>query len=113
LCHNDLLRANRVVSAGRLWALDWEYCAMASPWYDIAVVINGDSLSAPEADTLLKAYLGRAPDARERDTLHQYGCIYRYLELLWYLALDKPVLGPAAREEKSAALASMLAQRTR
>jgi thiamine kinase len=112
LCHNDLLRANRIVSAGRLWALDWEYCAMASPWYDIAVVINGDSLSAPEADTLLNAYLGRAPDASERDTLHQYGCIYRYLELLWYLALDKPVLGPAAREEKSAALASMLAQRS-
>ncbi len=112
LCHNDLLRANRIVSAGRLWAIDWEYCAMASPWYDIAVVINGDSLSAPEADALLNAYLGRAPDASERDALHQYGCIYRYLELLWYLALDNPVLEPAAREEKSAALATMLAQRT-
>ncbi len=94
LCHNDLLRANRIYSAGRLWALDWEYCAMASPWYDIAVVINGDSLSAPDADALLNAYLGRAPHAEERDTLHQYGCIYRYLELLWYLALDKPVLEP-------------------
>lgn len=112
LCHNDLLSANRIYSAGKLWALDWEYCAMASPWYDIAVVVNGDSLPAPETDALLNAYLGRAPNAKERDTLHRYGCIYRYLELLWYLALDKPVLGPDAIVEKSAALTGMLADRS-
>ncbi len=112
LCHNDLLRANRIYSAGRLWAVDWEYAAMASPWYDIAVVINGDSLSAPDTEALLNAYLGRAADERERDMLHQYGCIYRYLELLWYLALDKPVLEPGAIEEKSSALVTMLAQRS-
>ena len=112
LCHNDLLRANRIYSARKLWALDWEYAAMASPWYDIAVVINGDSLSASDAEALLNAYLGRAPDEKERDTLHQYGCIYRYLELLWYLALDTPVLRPSTIEEKSTALVHMLAQRT-
>ncbi len=113
LCHNDLLRANRIYSAGRLWALDWEYAAMASPWYDIAVVINGDSLPTPDIEAFLNAYLGRAPHEKERDTLYQYGCIYRYLELLWYLALDKPVLGPNAIEAKSTALVHMLAQRSR
>lgn len=112
LCHNDLLRANRIYSAGKLWALDWEYCAMGSPWYDIAVVVNGDSLSAPDTEALINTYLGRLPDARERHTLHQYGCIYRYLELLWYLALDKPVLAVGAIEEKSAALVNMLEQPT-
>jgi thiamine kinase len=112
LCHNDLLRANRIYSAGRLWAVDWEYAAMASPWYDIAVVINGDSLSAPDTEALLDAYLGRAADEREWDLLQQYGCIYRYLELLWYLTLDKPVLGADAIEEKSTALVTMLAQRS-
>jgi thiamine kinase len=111
LCHNDLLRANRISYAGRLWAIDWEYAAMASPWYDIAVVINGDSLSASDTETLLDAYLGRAPDETERDLLHQYGCIYRYLELLWYLALEKPVLEECAIKEKSSALVSMLAER--
>ena len=45
LCHNDLLRANRIYSGGKLWAIDWEYCAMASPWYDIAVIVNGDALN--------------------------------------------------------------------
>lgn len=111
LCHIDLLRANRIYSSGKLWALDWEYCAMASPWYDIAVVVNGDSLPEPDVEALLNAYLGRAPQAVERDTLHQYGCVYRYLELLWYLALDTPVLGADAIAEKSAALIDMLAQR--
>jgi thiamine kinase len=110
LCHIDLLRANRLYSGGTLWALDWEYCAMASPWYDIAVVVNGDEMSAPEADALLEAYLGRTPFAQERDTLHQYGCVYRYLELLWYLALERPVLQPDAIAAKSAALIAMLGQ---
>lgn len=113
LCHIDLLRANRLYSGGKLWALDWEYCAMASPWYDLAVVINGDALSAAEAEALLDAYLGRTASAEERDSLHQYGCIYRYLELLWYLALEKPVLEPQVIAEKSAALVAMLAERSR
>lgn len=111
LCHIDLLRANRLYSGGKLWALDWEYCAMASPWYDIAVVVNGDEMSAPEADALLAAYLGRAPHAEEYDALQQYGCVYRYLELIWYLALDRPVLTADTLAEKSAALLAMLARR--
>jgi thiamine kinase len=110
LCHNDLLRTNRIFHAGKLWALDWEYCGMGSPWYDIAVVIQGDALGMADTENLLKAYLGRAPDAGERATLYRYGCIYRYLELLWYLARDEPVLTETAIEEKSLALANMLAR---
>ena len=113
LCHGDLLASNRITSGGRLWALDWEYCAMASPWYDLAVVINGDTLPTADTTALLDAYLGRAPDAAELDLLHQYGCIYRYLELLWYMALDEPALQPAAFQEKCTALLSMVAQRSR
>lgn len=108
LCHNDLLRANRLYSGERLWALDWEYCAMASPWYDIAVVIHGDALPADEAKALLVAYLGRAPTAAEQRALHQYGCVYRYLELLWYLALEAPVLSADAIEARTQALANLL-----
>ena len=112
LCHNDLLQANRIYSAGRLWALDWEYCAMGSPWFDLAVVVNGDMLSTAETENLMNAYLGRAPDARERSLLYQFSCIYRYLELLWYLALEKPILNAGAIEEKSAALMKLLSQRS-
>jgi thiamine kinase len=110
LCHNDLLQANRIYSAGQLWAIDWEYCAMGSPWYDIAVVVNGDSLSATQTDELLAAYLGRPATSAEQLTLHQYGCVYRYLEILWYQTQDKPGLQPAALASKLTALESALAQ---
>ncbi len=85
---------------------------MGSHWYDLAVVVNGDLLSTAEAEALINTYLERAPDAQERSLLHQYSCIYRYLELLWYLALEKPVLNAAAIEEKSAALMNLLSQRS-
>jgi thiamine kinase-like enzyme len=108
LCHNDLLRANRIYSAGKLWAIDWEYCAMGSPWYDIAVIVNGDALSGDKTEALLYSYLGRAPNEQERVTLYRYSCIYRYLELLWYMALEKPILDALTVEEKVTALTSML-----
>ena len=112
LWSNALLQANRMHRAGRLWAIDWEYCDMGSPWYDLAVVANGDLLSEVETEALMTAYLGRTADAQERSLLDQYSCIYRYLELLWYLALEKPVLNAAAIEEKSAALINLLSQRS-
>lgn len=108
LCHNDLLRANRIYSGGKLWAIDWEYCAMASPWYDIAVIVNGDSLPEHTTEALLHSYLGRAPNDWERGTLYRYGCVYRYLEVLWYMALEKPILDAPTIGQKLAELNSML-----
>jgi thiamine kinase-like enzyme len=100
LCHHDLLRANRLYSGGRLLALDWEYSAMGNPWYDLAVVIAGDSLAAVEADRLLQAYLGRPASTGEYRLVLQLGCVYRYLELVWYLVQDHPSLDAALLQEK-------------
>ncbi len=100
LCHNDLLRANRVHSGGRLWAIDWEYSAMGDPLYDLAVVTCGDDLSQDHARRLLENYLQRSADTAEHTALLDYSAVYRYLELLWYLAQDHPQLNDA-RLEKS------------
>jgi thiamine kinase-like enzyme len=108
LCHNDLLRANRVYSGGKLWALDWEYCAMGSPLYDLAVIIHGDALDPGEATELVEAYLGNPADTATLDSLYAYGCIYRYLELLWYQALDKPMPEGQSAGEKLSELEDML-----
>jgi thiamine kinase len=108
LCHNDLLRANRIYSGGKLWAIDWEYCAMASPWYDIAVIVNGDAMSELTREAMLYSYLGRAPNDWERVTLHRYSCVYRYLELLWYMALEKPILDAPTIAHKLAELNTLL-----
>lgn len=105
LCHNDLLRANRIYSGGRLWAVDWEYSAMGSPWYDLAVVVAGDGLDDRQAQALLEAYLGRDASEEERRALQRQGCVYRYLELLWYLAQPRAPLSRPALEEKLAGLA--------
>ena len=89
LCHNDLLRANRLYSNHQLWAIDWEYCAMGSPWYDLAVVAGGDALDEIQTRDLLQAYLGRDAHEQEWQLLRSYTCIYRYIELLWYLSQQK------------------------
>lgn len=108
LCHNDLLRANRIVHRGSLWAIDWEYCAMGDPLYDLAVVIEGDSLPRQDADLLVKHYLGRQPDQSEREMLHHYRYLYRYLEILWYLAQPEPLMDTHLLYEKTAALLEAL-----
>jgi len=110
LCHHDLLRANRLYSGGRLYAIDWEYAAMGDPCYELAAVAAGDSLSTRETDELLAAYLGRAAGENERRRVQQYGCAYRYLELLWYLAQDHPALDEGQLRHKVAALGESLRQ---
>lgn len=85
LCHNDLLAANRLYSNGRLYALDWEYCAMGSPWFDLAVVCCGDELEEATSERLLQAYLGRAPGENDRQKLAAYSLLYRHIEVLWFV----------------------------
>ncbi len=108
LCHNDLLRANRITVAGRLLAIDWEYCAMGNPWYDIAVVIVGDNLDADASRRLIEAYLHRAPDRREMQLLAHYSCVYRYIELLWYGIVQRGALDVTALEQRLLALRAAL-----
>lgn len=84
VCHHDLGRGNLLVSGGQLLALDWEYVAMGSPWFDLAVVVREHTLADRDPEAVLRHYLGRAPDATERHVLQVQDLLSRYLELLWY-----------------------------
>lgn len=86
LCHNDLLPANRLPSGGRLWAIDWEYAAMGSRWFDLAVVACAESSNPDHRRTFIEHYLGRHPLPQELRWLHQAAVTYRYLEALWFAA---------------------------
>lgn len=110
LCHHDLLRANRLYSGGRLFALDWEYSAMGNRWYDLAVVVAGDSLAEEDTDTLLQAYLGRPATADELLRVKLYACAYRYLELLWYLVQQHPGLDNIKLQQKLELLGRQLGE---
>ncbi|WP_162845959.1 phosphotransferase [Seongchinamella sediminis] len=85
LCHNDLLPANLLYSGGRLHALDWEYCAMGNPWFDLAVAGDGQGFSRDDFELFLSAYLQRQPTADDWQQLALQRLGYRYLELLWHL----------------------------
>ncbi len=112
LCHNDLLRANRIRSGGQLWALDWEYSAMGSAWHDLAVVLAGDEMTAEQGKELLHHYLDRQATAAERLALQQHCCAYRYLELLWYLCYQRhpDTVNTDVLELKAADLTQALAE---
>jgi thiamine kinase len=110
LCHNDLLSANRLYSGGTLYALDWEYSAMGNPLYDLAVVVAGDDFEPSATSKLMEAYSGRAGTAAELRLITQYGCVYRYLELLWYLTQDHPPLDDAQLQEKLEILGESLGE---
>ncbi|MBM70289.1 MAG: hypothetical protein CME43_12500 [Haliea sp.] len=84
-CHNDLLHANRVVSGGRLWAIDWEYAATGPVWFDLAAVCAGDELDTSARRALLENYLQAPVADRDWQRLTLFECGYRYLELLWHL----------------------------
>jgi len=83
LCHNDLLAANRLVSGGRLRALDWEYAAMGDPLFDLAAIIEGDAWTDAAADTLLQSWLSRPARDEDEERLALQRTVYRELSALW------------------------------
>jgi thiamine kinase-like enzyme len=86
MTHNDLLPANLLRSGGHLMALDWEYCGMGSPWFDLAVATLGQQFTASEQNRLLEHYLGEPPSSLQTQALQRYRAIARYIDLLWHLA---------------------------
>jgi aminoglycoside phosphotransferase (APT) family kinase protein len=93
LCHNDLLRSNRLYSRGVLLALDWEYAAMGDPLFDLAAIIEGDGFSEERARALHWAWRGRAPTATEAARLEDQRLVYRSLAALWEQIAAPPEQG--------------------
>jgi thiamine kinase len=89
LCHNDLLRANRLRCNNKLLALDWEYAAMGDPLFDLAVVIEGDALDNAQASLLLATWLDGQPTQEDQQRLEDNRLVYRELTTLWEQAYHK------------------------
>lgn len=90
LCHNDLIPANLLRSGGALYALDWEYSAMGSRWFDVAGAALGQGLAPGEDEELLGHYLEALPKREQRATLQCQRVLCRYIEFLWYLLESAP-----------------------
>ena len=69
-CHNDLLAANFIRGAQRLWIVDWEYAGMGDPAFDLANFAVNNGLDADGDRALLEAYGGADGGAAHADAVH-------------------------------------------
>lgn len=82
LCHNDLLRANRRLTATGLIALDWEYACAGDPFFDLAVTAS--ELEPMQATELLTRYLDRPPSEQEWQHFADHRLAYAVIAAAWY-----------------------------
>ncbi len=99
VCHNDLLAANLLLTTNdHLLALDWEYAAMGDPYFDLAVVIEGQQFSDAAAQALLQ-YYANTPLNAGLQRLAPLRVIYCYVDVMWSL-LQGHTLNRAIVERK-------------
>jgi aminoglycoside phosphotransferase (APT) family kinase protein len=82
-CHNDLLPANFIRGADRLWILDWEYAGMGDRYFDLANFAAGCNLDDDGMVMLLEAYFGEPPQARRRASLQLMRFMSDFREGMW------------------------------
>lgn len=64
-CHLDLHRENVLDDGQRFWLIDWEYAAMADPFFDLASIASTDNFTDGEMEQFIHTYLGRPPTEEE------------------------------------------------
>jgi thiamine kinase-like enzyme len=84
--HNDLVLDNLMFDGTRLWLIDWEYSAMASPYWDLATLCNAASLDPAQSHCLLRAYCAGSR-VMEESILFDYRELLKLLSDCWMAAL--------------------------
>jgi thiamine kinase-like enzyme len=89
LGHNDLLPANILRGADRLWLIDWEYAGFNSALFDLGGLATNADLTPEAQDAMLIRYFGSPPNAALR---HSYGamkCASLLRETLWSMVSER------------------------
>jgi thiamine kinase-like enzyme len=84
--HRDPVLGNLLLTDNRLWLIDWEYSAMASPYWDLAILCNEAELDLAQSRLLLQAYCADGP-AMQESKLFDYRGLLRLLSDCWMAAL--------------------------
>lgn len=82
ICHNDLLHANRLMCAGRLVAIDWEYARCGDAFFDLAVAAS--EYAPDQRERLLVRYLERPPTRDERRHFDDQRLVYLAIAACWH-----------------------------
>ena len=80
--HVDLVKENILIKKENIWIIDWEYSAMASPFWDIATFCNAASFSENNANYFLEIILGRAQE-NDKKLLNMYRKITKTMTNCW------------------------------
>lgn len=84
LCHRDLLHAN-ILASEPVQFIDWEFASVGERWFDLASLAVWQHFDETQVGRMLNAYLGRSPDAHERERVAQNAVAFRALCQLWEL----------------------------
>jgi thiamine kinase-like enzyme len=84
--HNDLVLGNLMFDDRRLWLIDWEYSAMASPYWDLATLCNVANLDLQQSQRLLAVYCA-GERVMEESVLFDYRGLLKLLSDCWMAAL--------------------------
>lgn len=84
--HNDLVLENLLLGQDRLWLIDWEFSAMASPYWDLATLCNSAGLDYGQSLQLLGVYCAGGEQMQEA-LLFDYRNLLQLLGDCWMAAL--------------------------
>lgn len=84
--HNDPVLSNLVRGHDRVWLIDWEFSAMASPCWDLATLCNAAQLDYADSCTLLADYCADGAQVEE-SLLFDYRNLLQLLADCWMAAL--------------------------
>ena len=86
--HNDPVLENLLLDGERIWLIDWEYSAPASPYWDLATLANAADFDYAQSRRLLQEYCaGGAP--LDESILFDYRGLLRLLTDLWMAAFAR------------------------
>ena len=88
LGHNDLLPANILKGADRLWLIDWEYGGLNSPLFDLGGLASNAGLPRDGEELMLARYYAQAPDATLWQRYEAMKCASLLRETMWSMVSE-------------------------
>lgn len=85
--HGDLIKKNMLMTDDKIWLIDWEYSAMSSPFWDIAILCNSGKLDESAANKFLDSVLINS-HKNDIQCLKQYRFIAQTVSDCWQSAVN-------------------------
>jgi thiamine kinase-like enzyme len=92
--HHDLLPANLLEDANRLWLIDYEYAGFGTAMFDLAGAASNSGMEAGQAGQMIEAYLGHPPDAPFLRAFAAMQCASLLREAMWAMVSDIHLSAP-------------------